>query len=107
MTSVNGFFNIYLIDLFMFTEHFDLVNYADDNTPYACEKSIEEVIVTLEKSAASVFQWIKSNYLKANPEKSHVVLSDTQERYINILSESIQNTPSEKLLVIITSWHAV
>ena len=94
------FFNIYLIDLFMFTEQFDIVNYADDNTPYACEKSIEDVIVTLENSAASVFKWIKFNYLKANPEKSHVVLSDNHKRDINILSERIQNTPSETLLGI-------
>jgi len=95
------FFNIYLIDLFLFTENFDLVNYADDNTPYACKKSIEEVIVTLENSTASIFQWVDYNYLKANPEKSHVVLSDNRERCVNISSENIQNTPSEKLLGII------
>ena len=61
---------------------------------------MEEVIVTLENSAASVFQWIKFSYLKANPEKSHVVLSDNHKRDINILSERIQNTPSEKSLGI-------
>ena len=48
------FFNIYLIDLFYFTENFDLINYADD-TPWACEINVEEVITTLEYSAKSLF----------------------------------------------------
>ena len=42
--------------------------------------------------------WIKNNFLKANPNKSHVVLSDNKERIICILSDNIANTNSEKLL---------
>ena len=94
------FFNIYLIDLFYFTEEIDLINYADDNTPFSCEINVEEVIITLENSAKSIFQWINHNFLKANPEKSHVVLSAIETKTIYIQSESIQSTLSQKLLGI-------
>ncbi len=31
-------FNIYLIDLFFFTKGSDIVNYADDNTPFHLQR---------------------------------------------------------------------
>ena len=93
-------FNIYIADLFFFDEKCQLINYADDNTPFVCENSIEEVIGTLQKNTESIFLWIKNNFLKANPDKSHVVLSDNTERIISILSENITNTQSQKLLGI-------
>ena len=94
------FFNIYLIDLFYFTENSDLINYADDNTPCACEINVEEVITTLENSAKSLFLWINHNFLKSNPDKSHV-LSDNETKALIIQSENIQNTLSQKVLGII------
>ena len=33
-------FNIYLSDLFPFTNESEITNYADDNSPYACKESI-------------------------------------------------------------------
>ena len=65
---------LYLFDLSYFTENFDFINYADDNTHYACEINVEEVITTLENSAKSLFQWINDNFLKANHDKSHILL---------------------------------
>ena len=38
-------FNIYLSDLFMFCETSNLANYADDNSPYSCNKDTESVIL--------------------------------------------------------------
>ena len=32
------FFNIYLLDLFMFCENSDIANYDDDNSPFSCNK---------------------------------------------------------------------
>ena len=45
----------------------------------------------------SIFMWIKNNFLKANPNKSHVVLSDSKERIIRILSDDMANTHSENV----------
>ena len=37
-------FNIYIADLFTFDDTCNIINYADDNSPFACENTIEEVI---------------------------------------------------------------
>ena len=44
-------FNIYLNDLFLFSEEFDMANYADDCLPYEFSVSIEGVIFKLENDA--------------------------------------------------------
>ena len=93
-------FNIYITDLFMFDDNCNIINYADDNSPFACENSIEEVIRTLTENTEYIIQWVKNNFLKINPDKSHVILSKNTEMVVNILSESIVNSSSEKLLGI-------
>ena len=35
-----------------------------------------------------LFQWINHNFLKANPDNSHVVFGDNEPRTINTQSES-------------------
>ena len=60
----------------------------------------KRLLVHCKKKTESLFLWIKNNFLKANPDKSHVVLSDNTERIISILSENITNTHSQKLLGI-------
>ena len=94
------FFNIFMCDLFNFTEDYDIINYADDNTPYACAESCEGVITNLKKCTETLFIWIRQNFLKANPEKSHLVLSDKSNRYIDFDTEHIKNATSAKLLGI-------
>ena len=94
------FFNIYITDLFLTTDKFNLINYADDNTPYACESTTEKVIHTLQKCTELLFEWTNLNFLKANPDKSHVVLSDAGNRIIKIKTEQIRSSPSQKLLGI-------
>ena len=79
----------------MFTEHYNMVNYVD-NTPYECGGNINQIISTLEGAASKLFLWISQNYLKANPDKSHILLSDKEDRIITIQSEIIQNTDAKK-----------
>ena len=43
--------NIFLCGLFLIMENTDIASYADDNTPYTTENSIEEVIQKLENAA--------------------------------------------------------
>ena len=61
------FFNIYLNDLFPFSEGFSMANYADDNSPYESSFNIEEVILKLEEDANILVDWFTNNYLKPNP----------------------------------------
>ena len=37
-------FNIFLCDLFLIMENIGIASYANDNTPYTTENSIEEII---------------------------------------------------------------
>ena len=66
-------FNIYINDIFFFTEETNITNYADDNTPYVCDKSVELVIGRLEKDSLSLCQWFKHNYLKCNEDNCHLL----------------------------------
>ncbi len=86
-------FNIYICDLFMFIEDFNIANYADDNTPYATGKDIESVVSKLEDDSLRLFHWLWNNILKANPKKSHLLLNSCDTSIVatingnNILNE--------------------
>ena len=54
----------------------DIASYADDTTPYACENNMNTVIVKLEEDASLLINWINNNFMKANPDKFHVILSE-------------------------------
>ena len=89
-----------MCDLFMFIKDYDIINYADDNTPYACADSCEDIITNLKKCTEALFIWISQHFLKANPDKSHLVLSDKSNKFIDFETEHIHNSTSEKLLGI-------
>ena len=86
-------FNIYLCDLFLFLEDPDIANYADDNSPFACE---------LDKDSRIFLHWIRNNGLKTNPDKFHLHLTDNnEEHFIKVANFTICNSTHEKLLGII------
>ena len=92
-------FNIYLSDLFLFTENSNVANYADDNSPYACKADIDSVIVQLEKDSRALIEWVSNNVLKANPDKFHLLLSDTDCNFtLTVDQYEISNSKYEKLL---------
>ena len=92
-------FNIYINDLFLFSENFYIANYADDCTPYEFSGSLQEVINKLEQDALCLIEWYQSNYLKPNSDKWHLLLSENRDDItINIGNECIHNSENEKLL---------
>ena len=91
-------FNIYINDLFLFSQHFTMANYADDCTPYEFSGSIDEVILKLQNDYNSLLGWYKSNYLKPNPDKWLLLLSDKgDDHVIKIRTEVISNSKEEKI----------
>ena len=89
-------FNIYLSDLFMILNESLIANYADDNSPFACDKNIQ-----LEGDSNTLLEWVKNNGLKANPDKFHIILNGSHEDEFIIVDEYvIQNSKCEKLLGI-------
>ena len=91
-------FNIYLCDLFMFITDFDIASYADDNTPYATEKDLKDVFSNLEKSSDILLKWFKENFLKANPDKFHILLSTKNDLSLKLNEVTISNSNCEKYL---------
>ena len=82
-------FNIYLNDLFFLDIESELCNYADDNTLYQCELSLNVLVEKLEKSAKSVIQWFGYNYMKLNESKCKLLISGNKEE---IIIASVGNT---------------
>ena len=93
-------FNIDLCDLFFVMNHEDIANYADDNTPYVSGKNIDEVVRFLEEPSRVIFKWFSDNQFQANASKCHVLLSTDEHVQVKIGTAQIENSSSEKLLVV-------
>ena len=61
--------------MFYFLEDFDIVNYADDSTPYNADKNIEFLVNNLDHFSSILFKWLNDNSLKSNTGKSHLLVS--------------------------------
>ena len=86
-------FNVFLQDPFLFTKsNTNLVNYADDNTPFAMGSS--------ECATESLSLWFHFNCMKVNLHKFHLLLSDKKIHQVDICNEKLSSTCSEKLLGI-------
>ena len=60
---------------------------------------ISDVLIEFENAAETLFQWIKDNRMKANPEKYHLVINNTKECFrVKIGNETVTNSKYEKLL---------
>ena len=68
-------FNTHLCDLFYFLDDLDITTYADDTTLYTVKENKEYVIDVLKTSSQKLFKWFKNNFIKANSNNSHLLLS--------------------------------
>ena len=75
-----------------------MANYAYDTTPYTGGKNTQDVITSLENCALVLFKWFENNLMKANSDKSHLLLSTSTSSTANINGDIIKNSESEKLL---------
>ena len=76
-------YNIYTNDLFLFLL-LEIANYADDNSPFSCAKSIPTVISQLENDSVILLNWMRNNGLKANPNMFHLILSENDDLPANV-----------------------
>ena len=85
--------------MFLFTKGSNIVNYADDRTPYNCSNDINGVIEKLEDDSQILIRWFSNNALKANPDKFHMLLSNTDVNIkMKIDNYEIHNNKHKKLL---------
>ena len=62
-------FNIFLNDIFFFILETELCNFADDNTLYACENNIKNILEKLTRDTNRILDWFSHNSMIANPAK--------------------------------------
>ena len=93
-------FNIHLCDLFHFLEDLDIASYADDTTIYVVKEDKESVINALEASSLPLYTWFNNNFMKANSDKSHILLSCSEPSTALIDGSSIESNTKEILLGI-------
>ena len=86
------------MNLFRFLPKSGIANYADDNTPYSTGTRIHNIISDLEQASDILSNWFQDNYLKANPDKYHVLLSEISETQLTVKNVPIASTCCEKLL---------
>ena len=90
-----------LINSFYECEESDIASYADDTTPYPGGTDTQSVIAELQITANKLFHWFEYNQLKANPGKSHLLLSTKTPIKASIGDVSLTTSTTETLLGII------
>ena len=94
------FFNIYLNDLFVNELKSDLCNFADDNTLYACDMSLDALVAKLEISAEMVIKWFEDNCMKLNESKCKLLVCGNKEKMIIASVEQSQIIESSKVTLL-------
>ena len=84
-------FNIFINDLFLFIQKSEVCNFADDNTLYVCDFSIENVLNSLQTDLDHLNQWFIDNSLVANPSKFQLMFLGVKDNNIvmNIANKNI------------------
>ena len=72
-------FNIFINDLFLIEMESDICKFADDTAIYACDTSIEAVILRLDNDLHKMLQWFSNNGMKANPSKFQIMLLEEKD----------------------------
>ena len=81
-------------------QRFQFTAYADDTTLHSCPKNTPSVALELQVSTIKLFRWFKSNYLRANPGKSHILLSSKKPEIVSVDGISLAGSSHKKLLAV-------
>ena len=68
-------FNIYLNNLFFLLKDVGIYNFANDNTKYISDESLENVLKSLEKNSMLAVRWFENSYIKLHTDKCHLIVS--------------------------------
>ena len=94
-------FNIFLNDMFFFVKDTCIANYADDNTPYATDDNLNNLLDVLKQDTNILLEWFKVNEMKPNPDKCHLIIANQDDTFtVKLGNEVISNEKSVDLLGI-------
>ena len=94
-------FNIFINDIFYFLQETKLCNFADDNTLYACDTTLEAVTIKLENELSNIITWFRNNSLVVNPDKFQVMFLGVKGKHnlcVDINGTEIKSSKDVKLL---------
>ena len=86
--------------MFYFMVNFEIVSYADASTRFSHKQDCRSVADELEISSSILFTWLKNNYMKANTDKSHLLLYGKNNLTDNIDGYVIESEENHVLLGI-------
>ena len=89
-------FNIFICHLSLILDKTYFAPYIEDNTLYTVQEDTSEVVNSLEEISKSLIEWFKDNEMKLNPDKCHLVLSDSDIKTINVGNFTIKFTFDNK-----------
>ena len=64
------------------------------------ESVLKKTLQKVEKASNTLFKWFSSNYMVANADKCHLLISTSEEVSVKIENKIIKNSLQEKLLGI-------
>ncbi len=94
-------FNIFLNDPFLTIKETEICNFADDNTIYACDYSIDKVLNKLKNDVVGINKLFQNNSMVANPDKFQMIflgINNVDTINLNICGNQIFCTKEVKLL---------
>ena len=95
---------MYVSDIFLFLDDDNVASYTDDTTPHAIKENTLQVLKDIEDKAGCVFNWFSDNCFKANPKRSHFLLTSNEQVNLN-LDNLIRKTSKSEILVGINIDH--
>ena len=94
-------FNIFINDLFMFIKETHICNFADDNTIYACEKTLKETLQKLRLDLENTIKWFNTNQMVANPDKfQFMILGNKPKTNVTIKIKDIELKSVDKVKLL-------
>ena len=70
--------NIFINDIFYFTQEAFILNFTDDNSLYSIEDNFKEVKTIFKKNFELLQMWFFENHMVLNPGKCHTYRSLTE-----------------------------
>ena len=87
-----------MTNLFYECEDSNVASYVVDTTPYSCATDTPSLPFGVQASATKLFHWFKNDHLKANPGKSHILLSTNKLEIVSIDGIPLAASSHKKLL---------
>ena len=92
-------FTLLVADMQLWVKKSNLSSYADDTVSFIQGKDLEQLRVDLEEDAKHIFQFMRSNRLVVNPEKTKFLLLQNKKKETPTLSINIDGVLIEESLV--------